>query len=483
MSFKRTLSLLKRPKESKGDDAPPKVASDEHPVSTSSLSSSSQQQQERHGLHVLFDGTGKFPLDTSPPEESAVDIVAVHGLGGHPLMSFTDASTGCCWLLDLLPADFSHCRVLSFGWDANVFSNSIATFHDHAETLCFKLAQLQQHAPRPTVFVCHGLGGLLVKKALLAAKIRSSTQSIYESTVGIIFFGTPHRGSSKANSSDSLAKFAQLLTLGALKPNRELIQQMKVGSVEAQATNESFRHIAAPIQIVSFYETIPTKSVGIVVQRDSAILGFPGETVLSANATQMDLCKFPDRNSPNYQHVQYVLMNLVQSRKDIPEATSFITTDVPRQGWIPNMVSKVGKTAMGLLEMAGSMEDPRDFSQAEIDIVAIHGLNGSPSRSWINNEAHTLWLRDFLQADFPIARVMSYGYKADTALLTSPTGLVRLADDFLDNLLAARLVAVSSRPIIFIAYSFGGLVLKQVHPYYLNPDCFLNSAGSSTIEE
>lgn len=135
MSFKRTLSLLKRPKKSKGDDAPLKVTSDENPVSTSSLNSSSQQQQERYGLQVLFDGTGKFPLDTSPPKESAVDIIAVHGLGGHPLTSFTNALTGCYWLRDLLPADFSHCRVLSFGWDATLFSNSIATFHDHAETL------------------------------------------------------------------------------------------------------------------------------------------------------------------------------------------------------------------------------------------------------------------------------------------------------------------------------------------------------------
>ncbi len=101
--------------------------------------------------------------------------------------------------------------------------------------------------------------------------------------------------------------------------------------------------------------------------------------------------------------------------------------------------------------------------QADVDIVAIHGLGGSPSRSWINNEANTLWLRDFLQADFPTARVMSYGYKADTALLTHPEGLSHLVNDLLDNLLASRLDMSSQRPIIFIAYSFGGLILKKVH--------------------
>jgi hypothetical protein len=76
--------------------------------------------------------------------------------------------------------------------------------------------------------------------------------------------------------------------------------------------------------------------------------------------------------------VQYVLKDLcrmaTRRHEDTPELTLAIKTDDPHEGWIPNMVSKVSKMAMGLLEMAGSIEDPLDFSGAEIDIVAIHGL-------------------------------------------------------------------------------------------------------------
>jgi predicted alpha/beta-fold hydrolase len=250
---------------------------------------------------------------------------------------------------------------------------------------------------------------------------------------------------------------------------------MEIGSRGATNTNEEF--IALPamatLQILSFYETIPTKHVGIVVERHSAFLGLPNETLIGLQATQSTLCKFPDRNNSNYGYVRHSLRRIIDivSRKrteNAPEAVSVIEKkNDPRQGWIPNTVSKVGKTAMGLLEIAGSMEEPHDFSQAEVDVVAIHGLGGSPSRSWINNEASTLWLRDFLQADFPTARVMSYGYKTDTALLTHPEGLSQLANDLLDNLLASRLDMASQRPIIFIAYSFGGLILKKVHYPYL----------------
>ena len=69
----------------------------------------------RYGLNLLYDGA-----DVDHPD---VDFVAVHGLGGHPLKSFTDDETGCCWLRDLLPSDRPHCRVLSYGY-TDLFSEA-----------------------------------------------------------------------------------------------------------------------------------------------------------------------------------------------------------------------------------------------------------------------------------------------------------------------------------------------------------------------
>lgn len=265
---------------------------------------------------------------------------------------------------------------LSFGWNADVFSESIftkatSTFSDHAEALCQSLQVLQEDSPRPIIFVCLSLGGLLVKRSLIVSTFRLSIHHIYSYTVGILFFGTPHHGSSKANIGSSLANILQLVSFGAGKQvNKELYRQMQIGSREAMNTNEEFISIPrlANLQIVSFHETIPTKHVGIVVERHSAFLGLPHETLVGLQATQSTLCKFPNRNNSNYGHVGNSLRLMIDSvsRKRIenaPEAVSVTKKkNNSRQGWIPNTVSKVGKTAMGLLEMAGSMEEPHDFS-------------------------------------------------------------------------------------------------------------------------
>jgi hypothetical protein len=43
-------------------------------------------------------------------------------------------------------------------------------------------------------------------------------------------------------------------------------------------------------------------------------------------------------------------------------------------------------------------------------VVAVHGLNSSPSRCWSKNEV--VWLRDFLPAVVPSARICTFGYNA-----------------------------------------------------------------------
>ena len=46
-------------------------------------------------------------------------------------------------------------------------------------------------------------------------------------------------------------------------------------------------------------------------------------------------------------------------------------------------------------------------------IVAIHGLDGHRENTWTKRD-RILWLRDWLRSDLPNARVLTYGYDADT---------------------------------------------------------------------
>ncbi|CAG7850983.1 SubName: Full=Related to kinesin light chain {ECO:0000313/EMBL:CCA74840.1} [Serendipita indica DSM 11827] len=108
----------------------------------------------------------------------------------------------------------------------------------------------------------------------------------------------------------------------------------------------------------------------------------------------------------------------------------------------------------GFLELA-SGTDPI------VDIVAIHGLDGHREKTW-TAESGVLWLRDLLPADIPNARILVYGYDADTRSreCVSTQTIYQHADKFVKSLLRQR-SDIPRRPIIFVAHSLGGIVLKQ----------------------
>lgn len=388
------------------------------------------------GLHLLYDGA-----KTDHPD---VDFVAVHGMGGHPIRSFTDAETGCCWLRDLLPVSQPHCRVSSYGYNADFRASSQASLSDEARELCQNLWNFDSENTtlRPRIFICHSLGGILVKRALIDARQSSQFQNVYKLTSGILFLGTPHRGSSSADLVSTLAKISG----GRFGLNHELLRDLRSHSDQANDINRIFAHVVAErLQIGSFYETRPTKHVGIVTERSSAILGIQSEFCVSLDTIHSQLCKFKSLDDNNYRKVINLvndIRNLAIQADNPPNRSSASLSASPFQEsllqWIPCIASKKGMTSTGLLEMAGSMERPQNYEDAEMDIVAVHGLGGSPVRSWINVSPQTVWLRDMLQVDVSTSRVMSYGYRIEDVLHRNKSGLENLAKDLVDIIIDAR---------------------------------------------
>jgi hypothetical protein len=97
-------------------------------------------------------------------------IVAVHGLGGNWQTTWT-ANDGAIWLRDRLPSVLAKVnvepRIRSFGYDsATVLSRSVSDPNTAALSLLARLKGFRttlEEKRTPIIFVCHSLGGLVVK--------------------------------------------------------------------------------------------------------------------------------------------------------------------------------------------------------------------------------------------------------------------------------------------------------------------------------
>jgi hypothetical protein len=146
-----------------------------------------------------------------------------------------------------------------------------------------------KNSDTPLVLVGHSMGGLVIKKAFLLAKHDPIYQTTAERIHSIYFLATPHRGADSAEMLGKLLKLSAKAYVGDLVP----------GSVSAQVINDDFRNAYQGVQLWSFFETVAT-SLGLIVERDSAVLGLPGERIQLLNADHRHVCKFNNPSDSNY---------------------------------------------------------------------------------------------------------------------------------------------------------------------------------------
>lgn len=76
-----------------------------------------------------------------------------------------------------------------------------------------------------------------------------------------------------------------------------------------------------------------------------------------------------------------------------------------------------------------------------------------------------MWLRDQLPFDFPRMRVMLYGYDTKLAHSQSFQNIEDLARAFIALLRSIGAAEQSARPLVLLAHSLGGLVVKRALIY------------------
>src|SRR5208282_5496876 len=94
-------------------------------------------------------------------------IIAIHGLGGNWRQTWT-AKNGNFWLEHFLPTQLPNARIMAYGYNADiVLSKAVTDIKNEAEMLLRYIEnnrQMVEEENRPVIFVCHSLGGIVMKK-------------------------------------------------------------------------------------------------------------------------------------------------------------------------------------------------------------------------------------------------------------------------------------------------------------------------------
>lgn len=213
----------------------------------------------------------------------------------------------------------SSLRILTYGYNANVtaFTDGASKdrIHHHAETLASELhanRSLRRCLERPIIFVCHSLGGLVVKRCLILCRSQESNntrhlRSIYISTFGILFLGTPHTGSDVAKWGLLLQKICSaVFPKKFLDTSPQLIETLKSNNEVLQNINRLFNDFFSRFHVYFFHETKPLDMKGtreFIVDESSAAPDVQGAERMGIEADHSSMVKFEDDSSPGFEAV------------------------------------------------------------------------------------------------------------------------------------------------------------------------------------
>ncbi|RFU79588.1 nacht and wd domain-containing [Trichoderma arundinaceum] len=326
------------------------------------------QETDPLGLRTLYDPT---------PRSAAADIIFIHGLGGNSRKTWSNSSyPRSFWPQDWLPVErgFEDVRVHTFGyradWGKKWQQQSILNIHDFAESLIGGLRNNPNIRRDDTriILVGHSMGGCVAKEAYIIARQHPSYQDLAGRIYGIFFLGTPHHGSDLAGTLENM-----LIAAWGKKP---FVTDLKSGSSALALIRDRFRHVATDLALWTFYETLPT-ALGpmsrIVVEKDSAILGFDKERIEAMNADHRHVCKFTSREDSNYIMLRNALHTAIDEIKE-----NLLESDFSRLDTSDDTDTEIGLRLKSFLGVRDTLED---------DLALQTDLKIPDSCEWLTNKS------------------------------------------------------------------------------------------------
>ncbi|CAI4211736.1 unnamed protein product [Parascedosporium putredinis] len=203
-------------------------------------------------------------------------------------------------------------RILTYGYDAYGAKLSVVSSNrliDHATNLLNDLTTERSSAgaaSRPLIFVAHSLGGLVCKEAILLSRNHPEAhlRGIFDSVRGVIFMGTPHKGSWMADwakipiSALGLVKSTNGFLLDVLKSDNQYLESLQV---RFWSMTRELREAGRAFEVTCFFEELPMSVVGEVVSKESATL--EGYSSFSIHANHSDMVRFASAEENGFKRL------------------------------------------------------------------------------------------------------------------------------------------------------------------------------------
>ena len=234
---------------------------------------------------------------------------------------------------NMLPSVVPKARIWMFNYQSNWLGegpfNRISTLADQLlEHIHLKL----NIRNRPLIFVAHSFGGILVAEALTLITSNGSFAHILHSTTGLVFLGTPFRGSPSTKQAQIIVDAARAF---GFKSTKALLGHLLPGSDRLVDLTRKFSLLASSekLNIVCFFEQLRTP----IIRNPSGLLQLISQKIeveivseLSAcldgyksyglNTTHTKMNKFNDPGDGNYQLVSGKILEFVSMSPEVLEA-------------------------------------------------------------------------------------------------------------------------------------------------------------------
>ncbi|KAL9134421.1 MAG: hypothetical protein Q9175_004391 [Cornicularia normoerica] len=272
------------------------------------------------GLKVLFEGSNP-----------RVDIVAVHGLGASPDWAWIrkvkdgDKEVHVNWLKDdnMLPTKLPDSRIMTFNYE----SKWLLGAPKQRRSLCAiqlltaldnKRKEEKDTKHRPLIFIGHSFGGVVIEQSLVTANSHDgSYQYLALSTVGVVFLGTPHRGTQAAKWGQIVAESAKALGIGS---ENSVLKDLRENSENSRDLLYEFTLWTnrASLALICFFEQHRTDYGSrfsltwkeLVVDETSACID--GYRKVPLPADHLKINKYSGPDDPSYVAVYPLIIDMAQ---------------------------------------------------------------------------------------------------------------------------------------------------------------------------